>query len=112
MKLLFDENLSPRLAEDLADIFPKSDHVHECGLGGANDDQIWRYAKTHGFTIVSKDSDFTERSVLESDPPKIIWIRLGNCSTLDVERSLRSARETIRAFIQDAEETCLLLSRA
>ena len=33
MKLLFDENLPPRLAEVLQDQFPGSAHVHSCGLG-------------------------------------------------------------------------------
>ena len=54
--------------------------------------------------IVSKDSDFAERSVLESSPPKIVWIRLGNCSTAEVESLLRSAHETVRVFIEEDEE--------
>ena len=33
-------------------------------LGGASDDRIWQYATDHGFAIVSKDSDFAERSAL------------------------------------------------
>jgi predicted nuclease of predicted toxin-antitoxin system len=111
LKLLLDENLSLRLVEFLADLYPGSDHVHNLGLGGAGDSEVWDYAKLHGFAIVSKDSDFAERSVLERDPPKIIWIRLGNCSTADVERQLRSAHEVIRAFIEEDQETCLLLGR-
>ncbi|MGH9595506.1 MAG: DUF5615 family PIN-like protein, partial [Edaphobacter sp.] len=80
-------------------------------LGGANDSEVWDYAKLHGFAIVSKDSDFAARSVLDSYPPKIIWVRLGNCSTEDVERLLRSAHEMIRRFLEEDEETCLLLGR-
>jgi uncharacterized protein DUF5615 len=38
VKLLFDENLSPRLAETLAGIYPSCAHVHACGLGSASDD--------------------------------------------------------------------------
>ena len=111
MKLLLDENLSPRLVESLADLYPGSDHVHNLNLGGAADTEVWNHAKAHRFAIVSKDSDFAERSVLEKDPPKIIWVRLGNCSTADVEMLLRSAHETIRRFIEEDEETCLLLGR-
>lgn len=63
MKLLFDENPSPRLAARLADLLPGSTHVHSCGLGSEVDLVIWRYAALHGFTIVSKDLDFkTEAS--------------------------------------------------
>jgi predicted nuclease of predicted toxin-antitoxin system len=93
-------------------LYPGSEHVHNVHLGSSNDGAIWDYAKQHGFAIVSKDSDFAERSVLEHDPPKIIWIRLGNCSTADVEHLLRSAHATIRTFIEENEETCLLLGRA
>jgi len=62
MKLLFDQNLSPRLARSLADIYPESVHVREIGLRDASDDEIWEYAKNNGFAIVSKDSDFQQRS--------------------------------------------------
>src|SRR6202020_931637 len=112
MKLLLDENLSSRLVKALSDLYPNTEHVGNLGLSGAEDGAVWDYAKAHGFAIVSKDSDFAERSVLESDPPKIIWIRLGNCSTNEIEQLLRSAFEKIRGFIEEDEETCLLLGRA
>jgi predicted nuclease of predicted toxin-antitoxin system len=111
VKLLLDENFSPRLVESLRDLYPGSEHVHDLKLGGANDSEVWDYAKLHGFAIVSKDSDFATRSVLESDPPKIIWVRLGNCSSEDVERLLRTTHEMIRRFLEEDEETCLLLGR-
>jgi len=111
VKLLLDENLSPRLITSLSDFFPESEHVHRCDLGSADDDAIWEYAKSQGFTIVSKDSDFSERSVLYGSPPKIIWIRAGNCSTEEIEQLLRSSVENIRNFVEDDEETCLLLGR-
>ncbi len=112
MKLLFDENLSPRLVESLGDIYPESQHVHGVGLGNSEDSAVWEYAKQYGFAIVSKDSDFAERSVLEADSPKIIWIRLGNCSTGDVEAVLRSGRVAVRAFLEKHGEICLMLGRS
>ena len=66
------------LVESLADLYPGSNHVHNLSLGGVDDSEVWDYAKLHGFAIMSKDSDFAERSVLEKEPPKIIWIQLGN----------------------------------
>ena len=109
MKLLFDENLSPRLAEVLAESYPGSVHVHDCGMGSADDAVVWQYAKENGFTIVSKDSDFQERSVLHGQPPKFIWLRAANCSTKEIENLLRSALPIIQRFIQEAEESCLAL---
>jgi predicted nuclease of predicted toxin-antitoxin system len=110
MKLL-DENLSPRLVESLSDLYPGSEHVDSLGLGGSDDGTVWNYAKAHRFAIVSKDSDFAERSVLERQPPKVIWIRLGNCSTGEIEAVLRSCCEAIRGFLEEDLETCLLLGR-
>jgi predicted nuclease of predicted toxin-antitoxin system len=58
MKLLFDENLSPKLPRLLAAQYPGSLHLRDCGLKGAADEEIWEYARDNGFAIVSKDSDF------------------------------------------------------
>jgi len=111
VKLLFDENLPPRLAGALADVYPSSRHVHDCDLGSANDSKIWQFAKENGFAIVSKDSDFQERSVLFGSPPKIIWLRVANCSTAEIEALLRMAAATITRFLQEDEESCLILAR-
>ena len=109
MKLLFDENLSPRLPRALADLYPDSAHVHECGLGSADDSAIWQYAKDHGFAIVSKDSDFQDRSVLHGHPPKFIWIRADNCTTREIEHLLRAAVSVIEEFIGEDKESYLVL---
>jgi predicted nuclease of predicted toxin-antitoxin system len=69
MKLLYDQNLSPRLPRLLADIFPDSVHVRELGMQQAKDTLIWEYAKANGFTIISKDADFQARSLLLGHPP-------------------------------------------
>ena len=55
MKLLFDENLSPKMVLALEDIFPHSAHVDRIGLGDDSDDAVWQYAKENGFMSVSKD---------------------------------------------------------
>src|SRR5258707_6894033 len=80
MRLLFDQNLSPRLVPLLADIYPESVHVQTIGLSQAEDQRVWDFAKSQGFVIVSKDSDFQQRSLLYGAPPKFVWLRLGNCS--------------------------------
>ena len=75
MKLLFDQNLSPRLPRLLSDLYPGSVHVREVGLRDANDVAIWNYARENGFAIASKDSDFQQQSLLLGQPPKFIWLR-------------------------------------
>jgi len=68
VRLLFDENLSPGLVSRLADLFPNSAHVHECGLGATSDAAIWEFAISEGFTIVSKDLDFHDQAVFTDWP--------------------------------------------
>jgi predicted nuclease of predicted toxin-antitoxin system len=111
VKLLLDENLSPRLVDTLSDLYPGSAHVHDLGLGAADDREIWDHASLHRFAIVSKDADFAERSVLENHPPKIIWLKLGNCSTDEVNKLLRGHSVIIQEFLEQDEETCLVLER-
>ena len=89
MKLLFDHNLSPKLIYRLAELFPNSNHVYQLGLDQVEDRQVWQYAKANGFTIVTKDSDYNELLILLDFPPKIVWIRRGNCSTNEIENILR-----------------------
>ncbi len=81
MKLLFDENLSDRLVDRLADLFPGSRHVKELGLEQRDDLVVWQHARDHGFVIVTKDGDFHQLSFLLGSPPKVVWLRLGNCTT-------------------------------
>ena len=98
MKLLLDENLSPTLAETLAQTYPATAHVREFGLQSAPDPKVWADAANHGCAIVTKDADFHHRSLLHGHPPTIIWIRLGNCSTRDVAEILIARSEQVQRF--------------
>lgn len=101
MKLLFDHNLSPRLVDLLADIYPNSNHLYLMRLDQESDMIVWEIAKTKDYVIVTKDSDFNELLILKGFPPKVIWVRLGNCSTKTVESLLRNNCETILDFYQN-----------
>ena len=101
MKLLFDQNLSPSLVRHLAAEYPGSAHVSALGLDQALDIAVWTFARDHGFAIVTKDADFSDMSVLRGFPPKIVWLRLGNCATRDIEILLRLHKATIDALEHD-----------
>lgn len=109
MRLLLDENLAPRLAEALSDVYPGSAHLRDCGLRGASDSEVWEYARENGFVIVSKDSDFSQRSSLYGGPPKVVWLRIGNCTTARADFVLRNSAARLQAF-QEGEESCLILA--
>ena len=110
MKLLFDQNLSHRLVSALASEYPDSVHVRDVGLSAADDQVVWAYAAQNGLTIVSKDSDFQQRALLYGHPPKVIWVRLGNCTTIAVAALLRARHDDVLAFEADATAAFLVLS--
>jgi predicted nuclease of predicted toxin-antitoxin system len=109
MKLLFDQNLSPRLSRLLTGIYPESAHIRDLGLRDATDTQIWEYAKSNGYAMVSKDSDFQARSLLYGHPPKFIWLRVGNCPVTTIEDLLRTQAVVIQTFGLDEEKSHLML---
>jgi predicted nuclease of predicted toxin-antitoxin system len=110
VKLLFDENLSHKLSSKLADLFPDSVHVRDIGLKSAADPVIWDYAKGYDFIIVSKDEDLHQRSFVFGYPPKVVWIRLGNCSTGQIEDLIRKEFSLIKSFNNDYYASFLILS--
>ena len=116
MKLLLDQNLSPRLVHEftwrlrtLESVYPGSAHVREFGLQAAEDIAIWNFAKENQFVIVSKDSDFHQMSFLYGPPPKVVWLRLGNCSTAQVLESLSQNSDRLEAFLRDEQAAFLVL---
>ena len=107
MKLLFDQNLSFRLPERLADVFPGSSQARLLDLGQADDRHIWEVAKENGYVIVSLDADFAELAQLRGPPPKVIWLRCGNQPTNFVVDLLRRRAAAVEAFNADVEAACL-----
>ncbi|MEI6330250.1 MAG: DUF5615 family PIN-like protein [Pseudanabaena sp. ELA645] len=109
MKLLFDENLSPKLPRILSVDFPESMHVRHCGLKGFPDEDIWEYARNNGFTIVSKDSDFYQRSMLYGHPPKLVWLRIGNCNRDILVALITKYKEQIYLLGSSPSESVLVI---
>ncbi|MEY2859214.1 MAG: hypothetical protein RLZZ74_3527 [Cyanobacteriota bacterium] len=110
MKLLLDENLSDRIIHRIIDLYPHSEHVKTLRLINTDDAVIWEYAKTNGFVIVSKDSDFHQRSLLYGHPPKFIYLRVGNCPTPKITQILRDNLDTIIQFESSEIESLLALT--
>jgi predicted nuclease of predicted toxin-antitoxin system len=109
MKLLFDHNLFPGLVRSLSSLYPNSVHVRDVNLHTEDDESAWNYAALHGFVLVSKDADFHQRSFAHGAPPKVIWIRLGNCRTNQIEALLHAYVQEVEAFTRDEEATFLAL---
>lgn len=109
MKLLLDENLSPSLVPALSADFPESTHVRELGLESETDQAVWDRARIDGYTLVSKDSDFRQLSFLFGPPPKVVWIRMGNCTTEEILTLLHARRADLHTFWADPDAAFLAL---
>jgi predicted nuclease of predicted toxin-antitoxin system len=109
LKLLFDHNISHKLVPRVVDIFPDSTQTRLLNLSRTNDPQLWLIAKTHGFVFVTKDKDVAELAILRGAPPKVLWLRVGNCKTTVIERVLRANFDAIARLVEDPERVVLEL---
>jgi predicted nuclease of predicted toxin-antitoxin system len=109
VKLLLDENLSDRAVPRICDLYPDSKHVKPLALINTDDSIIWEYAKVNDFVIVSKDSDFHQRSLLYGHPPQFIYLQVGNCPTSKIVQVLRDNFSTIVQFGERESESILVL---
>ena len=90
MKLLFDQNLAPKLVVRLAGLFPGSAHVRDVGLATAHDLAVWEFAKAGGFAIV--------------------WLRGGNQSSVQIEAIVRANAGEFEAFDADPDASMLVVT--
>jgi len=97
MKLLLDQNLSPKIVRHLKSIF-ECYHVQDFNMDNADDHFVWNYAKNNNLTIVTKDSDFADMIQLKGFPPKVIWIRKRNCATAEIVGLLLKNETEIKQF--------------
>ena len=97
------------MARSLVDVFPESQHVHSLGLDHASDREICDFANEHGFIVVTKDADFEDLALVLGFPPKVVWIRRGNCSVQELESLLRQQSAAILAYGEDQQARTLVL---
>lgn len=95
--------------EELPELYPGSTHVRTLGLDRSPDEMVWQRAQRDDFVIVSKDSDFEQRSLLRGHPPKCIWLRVGNSSTREIAVLLRKHADLIEEFGKSENESYMIL---
>lgn len=101
MKLLLDHNLSPRLVPRLSEVYPECTHVAALRMDSASDLVIWQYARQNNYCLVTKDGDFNDLLAAKGFPPKVIWLRLGNCTTAEIADLLLGQSDVILDFMQN-----------
>jgi predicted nuclease of predicted toxin-antitoxin system len=103
MKLLFDQNISFRIIKLISNHFSDCNQVRFLGLENSKDIEIWKFAKEKGFVIVTFDFDFINFSNLYGQPPKVIWLKIGNHSTKAIADCLIQKTDKIRDFIKSED---------
>ncbi len=112
MKLPLDENLPPALVSALDDVFPETTHVLALGFGRTPDIEVFRYAGQHGYSILTKDSDYDALSGRYGAPPKVILLKTGNMLADDLWRFVRERKADFAAFVSSADEDRIMRVQA
>jgi len=76
-------------------------------LDEATDIRVWRFARQNGYTIVTKDSDFNDLAIYQGSPPKVIWLKIGNCKVAKIAQILIDNREIIKTFLDNPDSSIL-----
>jgi predicted nuclease of predicted toxin-antitoxin system len=109
VKLLFDENVSSKLVEQLSDLFPGSTHLAFEGLLTASDLNIWEHAKRNGYAIVTADYDFYQMATTFGPPPKVVWLKGCDYPTKTASRLIRNNAIRLIDFAEDPDQAVLIL---
>lgn len=110
MKLLIDQNISHNIIDSISDIYPNSIHITELKLVNNSDFEIWEYALTNNYVLLTTDSEACNRNVISNKSPKIICIQSEVVTTTKVEWILRVNQDTIEEFItNNSVSSCLLI---
>jgi predicted nuclease of predicted toxin-antitoxin system len=107
MKLLLDENLSRRIVPFIQDRYPGSTQVVLLGLEQANDKTIRQYAIDQDYVIVTQDADFYELSLIYGQPPKIVWLKVGNQTKAAMIKTLLDNQPIIEQALLVDDKTCI-----
>ena len=105
MKLLLDANVSWRLVIILKEHFGEcihTDDIPELEFP-AKDAKIWQYAKDNDYIIVTRDNDFNDLISVRGFPPKIVWLRTGNCSRKSTADLLIRSKQAIQELYKSEE---------
>ena len=109
MKLLFDQNISPRILKYFSDQWKDCSHVRFEGLENASDSAIFNFAKDHGYAIVTFDADFIDLNALRGTPPKVIWLNTGNLTTKSITALLERNVLQINYYLESESDQVLEL---
>ena len=99
MKFLVDNQLPEALCRILNTRGHESGHVLDLHMDEASDLEIWNYAATGNWIVVSKDEDFLHLANRQGDTGKLLWVRIGNSRKQTLLQAFeRELPGVVRAF--------------
>ena len=110
-RLLFDQNLSPRLVDQVVVRFPQSLHVLDVGLSRATDVEVLEFAHGHDLVVVTKDKDFADLVTSRGTGPRILWVMLGNVTTDELSEAILDDADSIHQLLDDPDVQIVQLTR-
>ena len=100
MKLLFDQNISPKILKHLPPELSDCQQVRFLDLEDSADFAIFRFAAANNYAVVTFDSDFVDLNALHGTPPKIIWLNTGNLTTRNISELILRNIPTIKMYLE------------
>lgn len=96
-KFLIDVNLPYHFS-----LWNGDDYIHQIDINDEwTDSQIWNHAKQNDLTIITKDTDFSNRVIFHQPPPKVIHVRLGNLKIRDFFVAINSVWDEVLELNRD-----------
>jgi predicted nuclease of predicted toxin-antitoxin system len=112
VKLLFDQNISPKIIKKIPSELLECQQVRFVGLEDKSDSEIFEFAKIEGFALVTFDADFVDLNALRGTPPKIIYLNTGNLTTLKVSDLILNNLLSIQNYLNSETDDILELIKA
>lgn len=78
-------------------------------LDESSDYDVWEFAHINNYTIVTKDCDFNDLVIFRGMPPKVIWIKVGNCKVAQIVQLLKDNEKVIKVFLDEPNSAILEL---
>ena len=111
MRLLLDENVSRRLVAYLRPHCVAVLHVCDIGLDESPDTSSWRYARQHGYDLLTKDEDFVRLVLTDGFPPRVIALQNAQVPVKQLAEFLLARLPQLEAFLSEQREFGMLQLR-
>lgn len=99
MKFVLDAQLPPALARWLREVGHEAWPVREVGLREAEDEAICEYARRTDAVVLTKDEDFVLLARSGGTTATVVWLRVGNCSNVELRAWLEPRLPGIVALV-------------